>query len=228
MDNQLIIVKTKQRLNKKSSADYDNLEVWEIIEAIGKVQTEFARRQAKKGEDSKQDIEDIQMLLKRIPLKGGKVNSHYFESVDLPADFLSNKRVSFDGTTKECTEPRHFTVYLAEQANVDDLYKDPERNPSFEWGETFITIMNNKIQIHTNNQFDIVNPVLVYYRQPRRMTIKGEIDPYTGQVATVEQTLEFKDDVIEVLIDEAVLVLAGDIESQLQMQRSVQTIQRNE
>ena len=39
MTNDLLQIKLKQRLNKLSSNDYDNIECWQIIEAFNKAST---------------------------------------------------------------------------------------------------------------------------------------------------------------------------------------------
>lgn len=227
MNNQTLLIKHKERLNKLASFDYDNIEDWQIIESFNKAQLEFSRREARKGEDSKQTIEDINILLVDAPLKGVNETS-YYESVSLPTNFLSYKRVSFKGKVPECEEARPFKVYLAEEANKDDLYRDPERTPSFEWAETFVTLIGNKIRIHTNNKFFVKEPVLTYYRKPKPIKIIGVVDPATGQVSSSEQECEFKEDLIENLIEESCMILAGDIESMIQVQRAAQNIQRNE
>jgi hypothetical protein len=54
---------------------------------------------------------------------------------------------------------------------------------------------------------------LTYYKQPTRIEILGCNDPYTTNITTVDVEAEFKDDVMELLIDEAVKILSGDIES---------------
>ena len=36
MENQAILLKVKQRLNKLASDDYDNIETWQILEAFNK------------------------------------------------------------------------------------------------------------------------------------------------------------------------------------------------
>ena len=111
--------------------------------------------------------------------------------------------------------------------NIDDILADPDRNPNFEWAETINTIIDSKIRIYTDGKFKVVNPVLTYYREPVPIKIVGCVDPNTGQEATTEQICEFNDSVVELLIDETVAILAGDIEAFNQLSRSVQNIQRN-
>ena len=102
------------------------------------------------------------------------------------------------------------TVYLSEEANVDLIMRDPLKKPDFEWGETFCTIQGNRIRIYKTD-FEIINPLLTYYRQPRNIEIEGCVDPYTLVASANDVECEFKDDIVELLIDEAVSIIAGDI-----------------
>ena len=232
MNNSILQLKIKQRLNKLASNDYENLEGWQIIEAFNKAQIEWVRRQLHAGnvyregdEGSKRRIDDLQLLLLQVPLFGTQTLL-YFESNLLPLDYLEYKRVSTFAKT-ECCKPETMTVYLAEEANVDELLDDQFRTPSYEWGETFCTLMGNKIRIYTNSQFDVVNPTLTYYRKPRYIQIANVVDPYTGLVSATDVTCEFKDDIVELLIDEAASIIAGDIESANQFARGTQNAERN-
>lgn len=227
MNNQTLLIKVKERINKRSSFDYDSFEDWQILESFNKIQLEFSRRSIKRGEDSRQNIEDINFLLTPLPL-AGKVFPQFFQSINLPENFLGYKRLSVEGVTEHCPKSRSFVVYLAEEANVDELYRDPEKCPNFEWAETFITFIDNRIRIHTDGKFTVKNPILTYYRKPKPLTIIGVRDASTGEISTVEQTCEFKEDLLEVLIDECALLLAGDIESGNQVSRLAQQIQRSE
>ena len=232
MNNAALQLKIKQRLNKLASNDYDNIECWQIVEAFNKAQVEWVRRQLhgnnlfKEGdESSKRRIDDLQILLTQSQLVGG-ARKKFFESKDLPANYLQFKRV--DAYAKDdCCPERGMTVYLAEEANADQLLRDIYRQPSFEWSETFCTPMSNKIRIYTDNKFKISDASITYYRQPRRIQILGCVDPYTQAASTSDVSCEFKDDIVEILIDEAVSILAGDIENMGQYQRGTQSAERS-
>lgn len=232
MNNAALQLKIKQRLNKLASNDYDNIECWQIVEAFNKAQVEWVRRQLhgnnlfKEGDEgSKRRVDDLQILLTQIQLLGNN-KKKFFESKVLPANYLQYKRV--DAYAKsDCCPERGMTVYLAEEANADQLLRDIYRQPSFEWAETFCTIMGNKVKVYTDNKFNLSDCSLTYYRQPRRIQILGCVDPYTQVASTQEVTCEFKDDIVELLIDEAAGILAGDIESMNQFQRGTQMAERN-
>ena len=216
MLNSTIIIKVKQRLNKLDSQDYDNLETWQIIEAFNKGQVEWCRRQIvgtnllKQGdEQSRRRVDDLQVLLTPAPLNLAKKPIYYEAAV--PANYFQYKKINVDATTPDCTSGRPLIVYQGEEVNVPILLRDENKKPSFEWGETFATLVNNTFRIYTNDEFTLNSADVLYYRQPAYIQIAGISDPYTNQVSTVNVESEFKDDVVEILIDECAKIIAGDI-----------------
>lgn len=234
MNNTTLQLKIKQRLNKLDSQDYDNFECWQIVEAFNKGQVEWVRRQiqgvniAKAGdEQTRMRISDLQILLKEENLVMDPMNT-YAQSETLPTDFMYFKRVNVHAH-KDCCETMNdmTATYLAEEENIALLLGDDLKKPSFEWGETFCTFVGNRLRVYTGNDFDVKGAVLMYYRFPRNIQIAGCVDPYTLQTSGADVECEFKDDIAEILIDEAVQILAGDIESITQYQISQASSQTN-
>lgn len=231
MNNSVITVKMKQRLNKLDSQDYDNIECWQIVESFNKAQVEWTRRQlhginaVREGdEQSTRRKDDLQVLLVTNGL--GVVNKEYYFRGTIPGDYLQWKRVDVYAK-KGCCDKRRMTVYLAEEGNLNQLLRDKAKQPNFEWAETFATLKGNGVNIYTNGEFEVGSADLIYYRQPIKIQVQGCVDPYTGLASAVEVNCEFKDDIIEVIIDEAVAILAGDIESGNQFSRGTETAERN-
>jgi hypothetical protein len=231
MLNSTIQIKVKQRVNKLDSQDYDNIECWQIVEAFNKAQVEWARRQlhginlVKEGDEgSTRRKDDLQVLLSSIDLSLTDKELYYF--ANLPKEYLQWKRVDVFAK-QECCTKRRMTVYFAEEGNVNQLLRDKGKQPNFMWGETFATLIGNTTHIYTNNDFQIESANLIYYRQPIKIQIQGCVDPYTGIESTVNIPCEFKDDIVEVIIDETVSILAGDIESGNQFSRGTETAERN-
>jgi hypothetical protein len=231
MLNSTIVIKIKQRLNKLDSQDYDNIECWQIVEVFNKAQVEWSRRQlhginiVKEGdEQSTRRIDDLQALLITSQLPTTDEQISY--SLAIPEDYFQWKRVDVYAKSG-CCDDRRMTIYLAEEANLNQLLRDDAKKPSFEWAETFATIKNNRVYVYTNGQFEISTASLTYYRQPIKIQIQGCIDPYTSVETLIEVPCEFKDDIIEIIIDEAVSILAGDIESGNQFSRGTETAERN-
>ena len=231
MLNSTITIKMKQRLNKLDSQDYDNIECWQIVEAFNKAQTDWCRRNLhglnvlqEGDEQSTRRKDDLQVLLSTSSLT--LLDKEYYYRGSIPTEYLQWKRVDVFAN-KDCCDKRRMTVYLAEEGNLNQLLRDANKKPSFEWGETFATLINDHVNIYTNHDFEITSADLAYYRQPIKIQIQGCVDPYTSIQSTVNVQCEFKDDIVEVIIDEAVSILAGDIESFNQYQRATQNSQKN-
>jgi len=231
MLNSTITIKIKQRLNKLDSQDYDNITCWQVVEAFNKAQVEWSRRQlhginvVKEGdEQSTRRKDDLQKLLIKTPLTSVKKDLYYEGSI--PVNYLQWKRVDIYAK-KECCDKRRMTVYLAEEGNLNQLLRDKSKQPSFEWAETFATLINDTVHLYTNNEFEVEEAYLTYYRQPVKIQIDGCSDPYTGITSTTNVDCEFKDDIIELIIDEAVSILAGDIESGNQFSRTQESAERS-
>ena len=109
MENNTLLLKIKQRLNKLDSQDYDNIECWQFIEAFNKSQIEWCRRNLhggnmyKEGDElSKRRIDDLQPLLIEYSLTG-TVSDTYFEATNFPVDtYLEFKKVTTDATDECC------------------------------------------------------------------------------------------------------------------------------
>ena len=234
MNNAVLQLKVKERLNKLDSNDYDNIECWQIVEAFNKAQVEWCRRQLhgnnlyKEGdEQSKRRVDDLQILLNPSPLILAPINRQVYWDADIPQDYFEWKKVTPFATGECCPDPVRMVAYLAEEGNVDELLRDKNKQPSFDWRETFVTLAGGKLRIYTNEEFDVTSAELTYYRQPTRIQIAGCVDPYTGVAPATDVTSEFKDDIVELIIDDAVSILAGDIESANQFGRNAQSTEKN-
>ena len=232
MNNNLLQIKIKQRLNKLASHDYDNIECWQIAEVFNKVQLEWVRRQLHGGNaykeadgQSKRRIDDLQILLTTYPLKMTD-EGVYYQSCDIPEDYLEFKRIAASAVD-DCCPKRPLAVYLADESDTDVLLKDALKQPSFEWAETFGSLFGNTVRIYTNGSFEVVDPSLVYFRKPRSVEFKDCQNPNTGASFSADVTCEFKDDIVEILIDETAAVLAADIESQFQYQVRTAQAEKN-
>lgn len=236
MNNQTLLIKLKQRLNKLASNDYDNIECWQFVEAFNKGQVAWCRRNLhgenpnREGdEQSTSRIDDLQKLL--VTSQGFTMTDEglysYSALAEWPTDYLRYKRVLLNAVNDCCEEPKRMTVYLVEEGNVDVFLDDSNIRPDFMWGETFATIAGNKLNVYHNKKFTVDLCKLMYYRQPRKIQISGCMDPYTNTRPTANIECEFTDDLTELLIDEAAGILAGDIENFNQVQRLNNNVDKN-
>lgn len=203
-------IKIKQRLAKISSDDSRNIKDWMMEEAGNKAVSDFLRRNLHGGnqyregdEETVRRVDDFQFLLANKKLSVGNTNT-YSETVVLPPDWLYHKRVTPNCTKGNCSNVQIRST-LIEEANVDEYLRDYDSQPSFDFEETFHTMIGNKIRVYHNGDFDVVDVSVTYYRQPLKLNFT---DP------TAKNTVwEWKQDVAEQIVDETAKILAGDIES---------------
>lgn len=210
MDSVTASIKIKQRLSKLSSLDSKNLKDWMMEEAVNKAALDWPRRNRHGGnqyregdEETTRRVDDFQFLLANKDLSVGNKNP-YAESVALPADYLEHKRVTPNCTKGTCIHvPLRST--LIEEANIDEYLRDYNSQPSFDFEETFHTLIGNKVRVYHNSDFMVIDISLTYYRKPLKINFVDS--------TRKSDIWEWKEDTAEVLIDEAVKILAGDIES---------------
>ena len=90
------------------------------------------------------------------------------------------------------------------------------------------TYLRRRCLLHLHdNEFEITECHLIYFRKPQEIQFNGCIDIATGTTFTADQECEFNDDVAEVIADATAMILAGDIESITQYQREQQNVQSN-
>jgi hypothetical protein len=230
MTNIALQIKVKERLNKLDSYDYENIQCWQIQEAFNKAQLDWIRKQMygfnsrkEGGEQSSGLVDDINVLLTTALLQVN--NTTEYAECPLPSNYLYYNRVDCYAIT-DCCPKRRLTVYEVEESNISILLNSQNLAPNFEWSETLCTILGTNLRVYSNKDFNITDVTLVYYRLPRNIEILGCIDIETGGIYSADVNCEFKDDVAEIFVEETVKILSGDIESQLQMQRSEQNIER--
>jgi len=233
MTNELLQLKVKQRINKLDSEDFDNLQCWQIQEAFNKAQREWVRRQVNAinqkrvgREDSSQTIADLQNLL--VTWKTTYTDKKlYYESCDFPEDYIIFARISAQAKKDSCCPARRLTVYIAQESDVDILLKDPNKNPNFDWAETFATFFGNKVRIYTDEKFEIIDPKVIYYRTPTPVQFLGCTNTETGIQSLANVECEFRDTVIELIIEDAAAIIAKDLEMQQTATNLLQAEQHN-
>lgn len=222
MTPQLILIKTRLRLNKLQSQDYDNIEDWKVIEAVNKAQLQWLRRQIigynKRQQGSEEDrinVDDVQQFLAEQKIIGANKKGGYFLSNTIPSNYLYFVRLTPLCKKGEC-QGVPLESLLVEEANVSTYLFDWSMQPSFEWRETFHTIIGDKIKVYTQDKFFVENLLLTYFREPQRVDVSG----YTHEDASVstDVPMEFKDDVAELILDEAAAIIAADVEYYTAMQ----------
>lgn len=235
MNNSTILIKVKNRLNKLSSNDYSNLDSWIIVEAFNKAQLQWSRRnlhatnQKQEGADqSTSRLDDFQILLSSSPKLNLIKDFDNFQSniSQWPVDYFRFERLSLSVTKECCPIPKRMKVYLGEESNVDIYLGDENMRPDYDWGQTFCIISANTIKVYDDN-FNINECKLIYYRFPNPIQITGIRDLSTNLIPIIDVECEFGDDLIELLVDEAAGILAFDTGDFNQGQRLDTEVEKN-
>lgn len=204
MTVQEVSAKIDIRLNKQATADYDNLWAFNKGEAFNKAVIEWVRKQ-KHGKNQTQEgdeetdvrVDDLQVLLKTEDLTV-RDKGLFAQSSKIPPDYLFFKRLTPSVSKGSCANVT-ITSYLKEEANVDILVKTL---PSWEFEETFHTMIGNRAHIYHNKQFSVTGATLTYYKKPKKYDFKR-----------LNDVIEFNDGICEILVDEACKIIASDLES---------------
>lgn len=209
MTSGIAIERIKQRTQKSDTNLNSNFLDEEFEDAIQKGLNDWIRRQHhgsnifKEGdEQSEQRTDDLQILLtdRKMSVSDRGI---YSETVKIPADYRYYKRLTPIVTKGNCSK-QAIKSYFVEEANVDDYLKDWTFQPSFDFEETFHTMLSNKFRVYHNKDFTVNEVLLTYYRNPAYISCKK---------ADYDKVWEWKDDVAEQIINEAVKILAGDTEN---------------
>lgn len=202
-------IKIEDGLNKLSSKDYQNVENWQKEHAVNTAAIRFCRRRIDARETTIKLVDDLQVLLKNVRLSGSD-KGVFFQSHRLPTDYFGHSKTTPLCNKYGCTGVRMVSD-LVEDANTDELLSDYSSSPSFNFEQTFHTIGGNRIKQYHNKDFEVKELELSYYKQPQYITF-----PNTPQInggVGKDMTWEFKDDIADLIIEEAIMILSGNTEN---------------
>ena len=216
-----ILLKLKLRINKLDSQDYDNLEVWQLLEAYNRAQILWVRKNLhglnalQEGDDaSKRRIDDMQVLLKRENLNLVKKDKKAKKLIvgPIPEDYMVFKELRLIASNDCCPEGKDIVVYLASTSDDRLLRSNNLTNFSFDWGETVAYLVNNNFEIDFDfEEADFNGAVLTYYKYPRLVEKAGHVNVITNTISASDVGSEFNDDVTENIIIYAAALIGGDI-----------------
>jgi hypothetical protein len=174
---------------------------------------------------TKINYDDTQKLITTVLISGVNYDNSW-ESVLHPADYMNYSSL-YVMAKSDCCPERNMIVYLVDKADLYLILRDENKKPSFEWGETVGIMAGDKFTIYTGGEFQVTSVDLTYYRKPTPVEFQNCIDVSTGLPANNDVPCEFKDDIAEILVDNAVAILAADIESFNQYTRASNSVQSN-
>ena len=216
------IDKIALRLNKLYSLDYDNIDLYKIEEAVNKAVNDVIRRNLKGNNQKREGDEETSFIVDDYAIlltteKLAPTNKELFAEIVIPENYRYFKRLTPIVKKGNCNNNRIVSVFI-EEANVDVYLNDFNSQPSFDFEETFHTELGNTFKVYHNNDFEITSVELTYYKDPDYIKIVNANNSVKWQ---------FKDDLCELIIDEAVKNIAGDTENVSTYQLAEKRIENN-
>ncbi len=211
MNSKIAIQRIDNALEKQASNSNANLNNWDKEDALNKALNDWIRRQIhgtnphrEGSEESEMRVDDLQPILipeKKISVTNGPIFS---DTTKLPEDYRYYNRLTVIASKGECGDVRIKSTFV-ENANVDDLLQDWTFSPSFDFEQAFHIMSSNKFRVYHNDEFKIEEVKLSYYKNPQKISCEKK---------DFDNTWQWKDDVAELIIDEAIKLLSGNIEAQ--------------
>ena len=195
-------------LQKQDTEHYANLTLWDKQSALNKAASDWMRRQIwgtnqhkEQNEQSTMVTDDLQSFLVERKLSVGNYE-FYADTVKKPENFLYYNNLFVYCSKGECNNIM-IPSTLIESANSDDYLSDWAFSPSFDFEQCFHIFINDKFRIFHGGDFKVNSVKLFYYRKPQEISM----EPLDADVVW-----EWKEDVANLIIDEAIKNLAAHIE----------------
>lgn len=195
--------KFKLRFNRLDSNFSDEISTKDFCEVFNKAQYHYLNNLLAKEETNKETQTDLQVLLRDSKITGILEDNKFL--VPLPDNWYWIKRVSCKDTKCENT----LNCILIQESNVGRLLQNDNWRPSVEWEETFFTLGNHHLRIYVDN-FRIKDIQVVYYKEPIKIDIKSGLDNIEG-ILSQDVDPEWTDNIVEQIIDLAVLITSSDL-----------------
>lgn len=209
------------KLNSLANSDNIDISPGEFILIYNEQQNKWYESKFK-GRSSKFVIDDIQTLIARdnhLVQVGTMDDYNEYNLPDDYLDYISNYCRCSKGT---CT--RRVKSHQIMSPNREIWYNDANNNPSFEYGETFITVSSDRMQVYKTD-FSIDSVFLTYYRYPKPIDIAGYIK--LDQTPSVNIDPELVDEYVNEIIDWCVTDVDRIFKDTGSYQLSVDRLNRN-
>lgn len=224
MTSKIAIQRIDNALEKQATNANPNFTRWDKEDAINKGLNDWIRRQVhgsnqpREGEEESQmRVDDLQPILvrdRKVSVISGDIIA---ETSKIPKDYRYYNRLTVLASKGDCSKVP-MKSYFVENGNVDDYLQDYTFSPSFDFEQSFHIMSSNKFTIYHNNDFTVDEILLSYYKNPQKISC---------EIKDFDKEWEWKDDVAEVIIEEAIKNLAGNIENQNAYAISSKNVEEN-
>jgi hypothetical protein len=189
----------QDRLNTLSTNSGDNIPKHTFVRAFNAMQNLWVESRCKLSSTNSIRIDEIQNL--STPIEKTPVFKQTYSEIDLPENYLHYRR---------CVGYTPCLLYLfpKKEEDVNRLLSDDNWKPSLEWGESFYTIVGNKVKIY--GDFPISKVEFIYFRKPTPINMEDGFEDVNGQITIDVNPDSFSESSIIEILNQTVLLLSSD------------------
>lgn len=158
----------RRRANKIESLQNRNFYVEQIDDYLNEALKIFMVEVSKEFELRQDLIDDLRQLVVNDVSLPITYKDGYVQSV-LPDDYFRLVRSYSIASNPKCTGTRRMSHYAIQTDDLENFLKDPLYKPDYYWGETGYRMLQDKILVYTNNEFNISDIVIDYIKQHPRI-----------------------------------------------------------
>lgn len=159
----------------------------------------------KRNDDSIRYVSELLVADKKLG-KVGKYKTHF--SFELPKNYFDLSSVSAEASVDGCVD--NIKLYEVKSEDLEEKFEDWSHKPSFKWRESFYLTSEGNLLIYRTD-FDIEKAYLTYYKEPRKVDIKGYT--HIDKTPSVSVDPELSDKAVEKILrimSKEVAANAGD------------------
>jgi hypothetical protein len=194
MDAKQILKKLRLRLNKLDTNFSKSIDNKDGCELYNKARIDYIANKLRSEDANKSIIHTLQALNTQVSVSS--ISYDIYTSFKIPKDFIWISNIQcIDSICKKSIK-----CHLIGMSDVSEKYHSATWQPSHVWEETFYTLSSDEIRLY-KKEFEIEQINLSYYKKPLPISmIEGE------EIGCI-----FTDDIVEDIIDLAVIICASDI-----------------
>lgn len=200
----------RRRANKVESLQNRNFLVEQIDDYLNEALIIYVKEMSRLFEVNQEYIDNLRQLVKSEQQALISNTTNMYVEANLPLDYYKLVKKYAIAIRDNCSDQRRMRLYSIQADDEENMLVDPLYKPSFVWGETAYRLIDNKIKIWTNSDFNINEVIIDYiYKHPR---LGNPIDSRNGTYTLPDGTLAVQQDLIldstnqpEVIMDIAVL-----------------------
>lgn len=203
------------KMDKLDTEDTMDISPGEFVlmynELQNKIIIEKYRNKTTRYVDDIQGIIEMKSLEKDKDLLSNDTVTHF----TLPENYFDYISSSSIASNSNCNN-RVLYNFEVKQVDLNVKLNDEFNKPSFDFGETIITINKNSISVYKDETFNIDKLNLTYYRFPKQIDIEGYIKINGDNSVNIDP--ELPDYLINEIIDRVVLEFQRNYKDQLGVQ----------